>query len=57
MKNFNHWNKLDRVVFFINCFFLGVSIAMFVMSFNVVFIINILTLLVNSIVVYKINKF
>ena len=57
MKNFNHWNKLDKAVFIGNCFFLGVSITMFVLSFKVCFIFNALTFLANSIVVYKINKF
>ena len=57
MKNFNHWNKLDKVVFLGSCFFLRVSIAMFVISFKVCFIFNALAFLVNSIIVYKDNKF
>ena len=57
MENFNNWNMSDKVVFLVNSFFLGVNIAMFVLSFKVCFIFNALALLVNSIVVYKINNF
>ena len=57
MKNFNHWGMLDKAVFLVSCFFLGVSIAMFALSFKVCFTFNALALFVNIIAVYKINNF
>ena len=56
MKNFNHWNKLDRVVFFGSSSLFGSSVGKIITEFEYSYFLIAILFLFVCIIIFRLNN-
>ena len=56
MKNFNHWNKLDRVVFFVSSSLFGSSVGKIITEFEYSYFLIAMLFLFVCIIILRLNN-